>query len=132
MMDARVTEFPAYRDLFAGFTPSQNITLVKIKEVEGFDEHRDCSRVLPADPDYSYGIEFDEPYHATAFERDLKAWRFEPDSKSKKKGKRLPEIKVAGMALACECVDVKERMREKVRQLNRMAISEKLEQDYLE
>ncbi|KAF5987168.1 hypothetical protein FCOIX_1134 [Fusarium coicis] len=132
MIDARITEFPAYRDLFAGFTPSQNITLVKIKEVEGFDEHRDCSRVLPADPDYSYGIEFDEPYHATAFERDLKAWRFEQASKAKKKEKRLPDIKIAEMALACECVDVKERIREKVRELNRMAISEKLEQDYLE
>ncbi|KAF5636671.1 uncharacterized protein FTJAE_5866 [Fusarium tjaetaba] len=132
MMNAAITEFPAYRDLFAGFTPSQNITLVKIKEVEGFDEHHYCRRVLPADPNHSYGIEFDEPYHATAFERDLKAWKFEQASKIKKKGKRMPEIRIAEMALACECVDVKERMKEKVRELNRKAMSEQLEQDCLE
>ncbi|CVL09285.1 uncharacterized protein FPRN_14455 [Fusarium proliferatum] len=132
MMHAALTEFPAYRDLFAGFTPSQNITLVKIKEVEGFDEHRHCSRVLPADPNYSYGIEFEEPYHATAFERDLKAWRYEQASKAKKKGKRMPEIKIAEVALACECVDVRERMEEKVRELNRISLSKELEQDRLE
>ncbi|EWG52141.1 hypothetical protein FVEG_16933 [Fusarium verticillioides 7600] len=131
-MDAASTEFPAYRDLFAGFTPSQNITHVKIKEVEGFDEHRDCSRVLPADPNYSYEIEFDEPYHATAFERDLKAWRFEQASKANKKGNGMPEIKIAEMALACECVDVKERMKEKVKELNKTAMSDKPEQDCLE
>lgn len=132
MMHAPLTEFPAYRDLFAGFTPSQNITLVKIKDVEGFDEHQLCSRVLPTDPHYSYGIEFDEPYQATAFERVLKAWRNEQVAKAMMKGKTMPEIKIAEIALACECADVKERMEEKVRELNRAAMSQKLEQDRLE
>ncbi|EXL92579.1 hypothetical protein NOF04DRAFT_15706 [Fusarium oxysporum II5] len=132
MMHAPLTEFPAYRDLFAGFTPSQNITLVKIKDFEGFYEHRLCSRVLPTDPHYSYGIEFDEPYQATAFERDLKAWRNEQVAKAMMKGKTMPEIKIAEMALACECADVKERMEEKVRELNRAAMSQTLEQDRLE
>ncbi|TVY60106.1 hypothetical protein Focb16_v003474 [Fusarium oxysporum f. sp. cubense] len=132
MMHAPPTEFPAHRDLFAGFTPSQNITLVKIKDVEGFDEHQLCSRVLPTDPHYSYGIEFDEPYQATAFERVLKAWRNEQVAKAMMKGKTMPEIKIAEIDLACECADVKGRMEEKVRELNREAMSQKLEQDRLE
>ncbi|KAF5612320.1 uncharacterized protein FSUBG_1639 [Fusarium subglutinans] len=132
MMHAALTEFPAYRDLFAGFTPCQNITLVKIKEVEGFEDHLHCSRVLPADSNYSYGIEFDGPCHATVFERDMKTWRYEQVSKAKKKGKRMPEIKFAELALACECIDVKGRMKEKVREMHRIAMSEELEQDCLE
>ncbi|TXB97646.1 hypothetical protein FocTR4_00011570 [Fusarium oxysporum f. sp. cubense] len=79
-----------------------------------------------------YGIEFDEPYQATAFERDLKAWRNEQVAKAMMKGKTMPEIKIAEMALACECADVKERMEEKVRELNRAAMSQTLEQDRLE
>ncbi|KAF5549288.1 hypothetical protein FMEXI_4275 [Fusarium mexicanum] len=126
------TEFPAHRDLFAGFTPCQNITLVKIKEVEGFEDHLHCSRVLPVDSNYSYGIEFDGPCRATVFERDMKAWRYEQVPKAKKKGKRMPEIKFAELALACECVDVKGRMKEKVREMHRIAMSEELERDCLE
>ncbi|KAF4960209.1 hypothetical protein FGADI_1229 [Fusarium gaditjirri] len=126
MMQAPLTEFPACRDLFEGFTPSRSIILVRIKDVEGFDEHRYCSRVLPADPNYSYGIDFDDAYQATAFERDMRAWKYEQVTKAKKKGKRMPKIKVAEMALACECADVKERMEEKVRELNRAAMSQRL------
>ncbi|KAH7234952.1 uncharacterized protein BKA55DRAFT_544139 [Fusarium redolens] len=127
MMQAPLIEFPAYRDLFAGFTPSQNITLVKIEEIEGFDDHRYCSRVLPADTHCSFGIGFDETYQAVAFERDLEAWREEQAVKAMRKGKTMPEIKIAEMALACECADVKEKMEEKVSELNRAAMSETLE-----
>ncbi|KAF4333354.1 hypothetical protein FBEOM_12817 [Fusarium beomiforme] len=129
-MHAPPTEFPTYRDLFAGFTPSGRIALVKIQEMEGFDYHQTCKRVLLAGNHQDVpGIVFEDDYHASLFERDLMAWKCDQALKAKKKGETMPEIDPVELPMTCDCDGVKEQMEEEGRELNKTIMEEWLNQN---